>query len=186
MDLDSLLRSEWFYSSPGPISLIYYAILILFGAYFLVKRVEYRRFKWLNALTESFFLNGFIILSGDLIWILICACRFLPFYPDNLFLVVCVSLRDFVGMILCFLLVGNHIRKGVIKFGKNTFMAYLLLIGFLLVDFGMATTPAWTDWTFAVRQGYSTSFILASLFFSYGLGKVFSTVLWWSWWKPKF
>ena len=183
MSLDDLLCSPWFYSSPGPISLTYYAILIIIGAYLLTKRIQYTKRKWLIALTDSFFLNGFIILSGDLIWMSICAVRFLPSYPNSLIQVVSVLGRDVVGMLLCYFLVGNLIKKGVMEFKRSVFYAYVLLIGFLLVDFGMAKTPAWTDWTYAVRQGCSTSYILASLLFSYGIGKVLSTLLVWAWWK---
>jgi len=183
MNFESIVRSPWFYSSPGPISLAYYGTITIVGAYLLTQRIQYKKRKWLLALTDSFFLNGFIILSGDLIWIGICAVRFLPSYPDSLFQVVSVLGRDVVGMVLCYFLVGNLIKKGIIKFGKNTLYAYLLLIGFLLVDFGMAANPTWTDWTYAVRQGCSTNYILASLLFSYGIGKVLSALLVYTWWK---
>jgi len=113
----------------------------------------------------------------------ICAIRFLPFYPESLIQVVSVLGRDVVGMILCYFLVGNLIKKGVMKFKRATFYAYLGLIGFLVVDFGMAKTPTWTDWTYAARQGCTTNYVLASLLFSYGIGKVFSTLLVWAWWK---
>lgn len=183
MNFESILRSTWFYSSPGPISLAYYGILIIVGGHLLTKRIQYKKRKWLLALTDSFFLNGFIILSGDFIWMSICAVRFLPFYPNSLIQVVSVLGRDVVGMVLCYFLVGNLIKKGVMKFKRATFYAYLGLIGFLIVDFGMAKTPSWTDWTYAVRQGCTTNYVLASLVFSYGIGKVLSTVLVWSWWK---
>ena len=183
MSLDTLLRSPWFYSSPGPMSLIYYAILILVGAHLLLKRVTYKRHKLLMALTESFFIMGFIILSGDLIWMTICGIRFLPSYPDSLFQVFSVIGRDITGMIFCFLFIGSRFKEKIVSFKQTTFFAYVLLVGFLILDFAIAPDPTFTDWTYAVRQGCSTEHILKSLIFSYGIGKVFSTMLVWSWWK---
>lgn len=114
---------------------------------------------------------------------LVCAWRFLPTYPESLFQVVSVLGRDFVGMILCYFLVGGLIREGVIKFKNATLISYVALTSFLMITFAMAADPTWTDWTYAIRQGCSTSHILTSLLFSYGIGKVLSTLLVWSWWK---
>ena len=183
MWLDDLFHSEWFYRSPGPISIVYYGVIILLGARLLQKRVTYRRWKWVNSLTESFFLNGFIVLSADLLWMLASGLKFLPSYPDSFCQVVLVLARDCVGMVLCFLLVGKRLLHSAISFKESTAFAYFTLIVYLVAVFGFASDPSVTDWTYAVRQGLSTDKILASLIFSYGLGKVVSAVLVWSWWN---
>lgn len=183
MSLDELLRSPWFYRSPGPISLAFYSVLILLGARTLLKRVTYHKWRWLNALTESFFLTGFIILTGDFIWMSICAARFLPYYANSFPQVMAVLGRDVAGIFLCVLLVSHRLKEGIITPKTSTFWAYGLLVWFLGVLFAVAPDPTWTDWTYAVRMGCSTARILTTLVVSYGLGKAITAFLVWTWWK---
>ena len=186
MNLDELLRSPWFYRSPGPISIAYYCIIILLGTRILLKRgAKYRfeRWRWLFALTDSFFINGFIILSGDLLWITVCAARFLHVFPIETFGVLAVVGRNIFGMILCYLLVGRRFKEKMVTFKKSVFFAYVLLTCFFVVNFLVAPDPSWTDWTLAIRWGRDTTYILASLIVSYGIGKTFGTILFWCWWK---
>jgi len=183
MNLDELLRSPWFYQSPGPLSLLYHGTIILLGARLLSKRVKYRRWTWLNALTDSFFLNGFIVLSGDINWMVACGIRFLPSYPGNLLQVVAVLGRDIVGMVFCYLLVGRYIKDHIISFKKSTLIAYFCLTAFHIVLFATAKSPVQTDWTYAIRQGCSTSTILTSLLVSWVGGKAVTAFLIWTWWK---
>lgn len=183
MNFEEILRSPWFYSSPGPMSLTYYTVIIVIGSYILRKRLVYKKHAVIQSLTDSFFLNGFIILSGDFLWMLVCGLRFLPSYPESLFQVLTVLGRDIIGMILCYFLIGNHIRKGIISFKNITLISYTILIGFLVLTFSMAPNPTWSDWTYAIRQGCNTDYILLSLIFTYGVGKFLTSVLVWSWWK---
>lgn len=183
MNLDELLRSPWFYKSPGPLSLTYYAVLILLGARVLLKRVEYKKWRYVMAMTDSFFLVGFIVLSGDFLWMLTCALRFFSFYPNNVVMVVSCLGRDAVGMVFSYFLVGDRIKQKTISFKRSTLAAYFLLICFLVVDFLVAKDPTFTDWTYAIRQGCSTGKILTALLVSYGLGKAFTAFLIWTWWK---
>jgi len=183
MELGDILRNEWFYRSPGPMSLIYYGIIILLGARLLRKRVEYRRWSWLNALTESFFLNGFIILSCDFLWMLASGLRFLPSFPDSFWQVVFVLARDVVGCVFCFLMLRNRFKESVISFKDSTLTAYCALVLFLVILFVFAPNPTFTDWTYAIRQECSTERILNSLVYSYGLGKFVGAVLIWTWWN---
>jgi hypothetical protein len=186
MTLDELLRSPWFYSSPGPLSLAYYGIIIFLGARILLRRgAKYKRekWRWIFALTDSFFINGFIVLSGDLLWITVCAARFLSVYPIETFRVACVFGRNSLGMVLCYMLVGQWFKQKIVSFKKSTFFAYVLLTGFFVVNFLVAPDPSWTDWTLAIRWGQDTTYILASLIVSYGVGKTLGTILFWTWWK---
>lgn len=183
MSLDELLRSPWFYKSPGPLSLFFYGTIILSGAWVLTKRVTYTRWKWVNAFTESFFLNGFIFLSGDLLWISASILRFLPMYPESLNQAITLLARDLLGLLFCFLLIGQRLKDKIISFKQHTFLSYFVLTSFFVICFLVAKDPTFTDWTYAVRVGASTETILVSLFVCYGIGKMLSVVLVYSWWK---
>ena len=183
MELDDLLRSPWFYRSPGPLSLVYYFVVVSLGAHVLLSRVKYEKWPMLNAFSESFFVNGFIVLTGDFLWMLGSALRFLPEFPDSLVQVLAVLGRDLVGCLFCFLLVGNRFLDGTVGFKRKTFLAYVLLILFFVAVFGVAESPAFTDWTYAVRVGASTEAILTSLVVCYGVGKALGSLVIWTWWK---
>ena len=183
MSLDDLLRSEWFYRSPGPISLIYYGTIILLGARILHRKVEYRRWSWLNSLTDSFFVNGFIVLVGDIIWITACATRFLGSYPIETFQVLAVFGRNFAGLLLCYLLTAKIFKQKIVSFKRTTFLAYVVLGGFFAFNFAVARDPAWTDWTLAIRWERPTIYILKSFLWSYGVGKAVGLLTFWTWWN---
>jgi len=158
----------------------------------LLKRVQYKKdsqwidgMEWINAFTESVFLMGFIVLSMDILWMLVCAARFLPMYPQDISQVLLVLARDGVGMIFCYLLVGERIKDGIISFNYGTSLAYLLLLGFFALVFMVAPNPTWTDWTYAIRQGCDMSTILYSLLVPYGMGKAFGTIVIWTWWRKR-
>jgi len=182
MGFEEILRSPWFYSSPSPMSLLFHGILIFIGAYVLRKRIHYSKHPMLMSLTDSFFVVGFIILSGDFIWMAICGLRFLPIYPDNLFLGITILARDATGMAFCFLLQIDKFGK-VIKLKWLTICSYLILIAFLAINFFVAPDPTWTDWTFAIRQGCSTDHIIKSFLVSWGGGKIVASMRVYSWFK---
>ena len=182
MVFEELLRSPWFYSSPSPMSIIFHACIIWLGAIVLRERLEYKKHPILMSLTDSFFVVGFIVLSGDFIWMALCGLRFLPAYPDNLFLVLTTLGRDAAGMIFCFLLQKDKIGK-VIKLKKNTVLWYVILIAFLGFNFLIATDPTWTDWTYAIRMGYNVDYIFKSFLVTWVGGKIMAAMLVYSWFK---
>jgi len=104
-------------------------------------------------------------------------------YPVETFSVAAVVGRNSVGMILCYLLVGQRFKEKIVSFKKVTFYAYVLLTCFFVVNFMFAPDPTWTDWTLAIRYERDTMYILASLIVSYGVGKTLGAILFWSWWK---
>jgi len=184
LNFDAVLRHPLFYSSPSPMSLLFHGLLIVWAGRVVYERVLYKKHGWLYSLTDAFFLVGFIVLSGDFIWMTVCALRFLPVYPDNWFLVVSVLSRDFVGMLLCYLLERTNIGS-IIQFKSVTYWSYVLLITFLVANFIYAADPSWTDWTYAIRQGMNTTYILTVFLINWIGGKLITVLLVWSWFKGK-
>lgn len=184
IDFDAVLRHPLFYSSPSPMSLLFHGLLIFWAARIVRQRILYKKHSWLYSFADAFFLVGFIVLSGDFIWMTICGLRFLFFYPDNLFLVVCVLGRDVAGMILCYMLQRINIGS-IIQFKPITKFMYLVLIGFLTVNFAYAVDPTWTDWTYAIRQGKDTMYILTVFLVNWVGGKLITVGLVWSWFQGR-
>ena len=148
----------------------------------LRKQISYSKHPTLLSLTDSFFIVGFIILSGDLIWISLSGLRFLPSYPNNMYLVLSTVGRDVAGMCFCFLLEVGKIGK-LVKPKWHTVVAYIVLIGFLGYNFLIAPAPAWTDYTFAIRQNYSIDYVLKAFLVNWVGGKIFTGLVVYSWFK---
>lgn len=183
MNLDDVLRSPWFYKSPGPLSLIFYVSLLIYGAMKLRRQIHYEKHGWFWAFYESTLLMGFLVLGMDVIWMSVSALRFLPMYPRDLGLVFAVLGRDAVGMFFCYLFVGDRMKQGIISYKDSVALSYLLLTSYLVAGFSIAPNPSWTDWTRAIIQGAPTSQILIVLLLQFGVGKILTALAVWTWWK---
>jgi len=176
----------WFALSPSPFSIIFYLILTIWGAKQLLKRTEYKRWKRLNAFTDSLFILGFIVLLGDLTWVIFCGLRFGWAYPSSVLQVLFSGGRDVAGITFCFLLIGSHFKNGILTFGNKTWWLLIWNALFIFVWFLLAPSPAWTDWTFAIRHGFPLETVLTSFFISHVIGKLLvATTYYTVWRKPQ-
>ena len=157
----------WFMLAPSPVSLVQYAILTWFLSRYLIKKVEYRRAPQLFSLIDGFMIVALFVLIGDLFWCLFCILKWLPLFPWDLIQIVTSLLRNVVGIILFFLLIGDHFFNGVLTFGRS--VKFWLLIMFLSqgIWFLWAPSPAYTDYVFAWRHGYSFETIFTSFLLSH-------------------
>ena len=173
----------WYALSPSPFTIIFWLILVFWGAKQLLKRTEYRRWKLLNAFTDSVFILGFIVLLGDLTWVVFCGLRFGWTYPDSVLQLVFSGGRNVAGIMFCFLLIGSHFKNGVLTFSSKT--GGLLIVNgfFIFVWFLLAPSPAFTDWTFAIRHGFPLETVLTSFFISHVVGKSLLTIVFVTIWR---
>ena len=179
-----LTEIPWIALSPNPLTLTVWVLLAVYGAKHLLKRNEYRRWRRLNAFTDSLFILGFIVLSMDLMWVVVCGFRFSWFYPleSGLQLFACAG-RNVVGMSFCYLLIGGYFKNGTVNFTKNTTIAYVANLVFLAVWFGLSPGPWLTDWTYAIRHGYPQATVLTSFFISHVVGKTLLTIIFVTIWR---
>lgn len=173
----------WFALSPSPFSIIFWLVLIIWGARRLLRKVEYRRLKYLNALTDTFFVLGLVVLSTDLMWVLICALRFGSLYADSVLQLVLYAARDVAGMLFCYLLTSQYFKKEIFHFNRKTVASYLLNLTFLAIWFACAEGPWFTDWTYAIRYDYSAAVIWTAFFISHVIGKIIVWLIYYSLWE---
>lgn len=171
--MEGVFLSEvpWFALSPSPFSIIFYFILIFYGIRKLLKTNKYRRWKYVNAFAEAFFILGLIVLIGDCLWIVACGLRFGTLFPDSLPQLGYSFARNIAGLALCFLLVGNDFKRGLLSFKPSTYLMFYVNCIFLLAWFGLSSSPAYTDWTFAIRYDYPFATVLLSFLVSHVIGK---------------
>lgn len=175
--MEKLNSLPWWALSPSPFSLAFYAILIIIGIRKLIKINEYKRFKHLVAFSDSFFIVGFAILLGDLSWSIICALRFGSMFPKDLLQITLVIARNFVGLLLCYLLVVSNLR-----WTRKTTRYVAVNIMFQIVWFALAAGPQNTDWTYALKNGYSLATIVQAFFVSHVVGKAIVALIWKNLW----
>jgi len=173
----------WYFKSHSIFTLIVWTVLIVWGTRQLLKNVKYKRWKRLVALTDSIFVLGLVVLPLDLMWVLVCGLRFGMMFPDSVLQLVFCGLRDIVGIILCYLLVGKYFEEKILKFNGKTVLLMTVNLAYLIVWFLCATTPALTDWTYAIRYDYPLTMVLTSFFVSHVVGKSLAGLIYSSIWK---
>lgn len=174
---------EWWMYSPSPFSLAFYLLLVIFGAWQLHKRRTFKRWNKLMALTESFFLVAFVVLLTDLIWIIACGLRFGASYPNSILQLVICALRNIAGLIGISYFVDKHFKSGLVKVTSYTTMLFYVNLAFLAIWFLASPSPAFTDWTFAIKYGYPSWVITSSFLTSHVIGKSIVGLLYYSLWR---
>lgn len=173
----------WYAKSPSVFTLVFWMILIVWGAHQLLKKVKYKRWKYLIALTDSVFVLGMVVLPLDLMWVVVCGLRFGMMFPDSVLQLFFCGLRDIMGIIFCYILIGKYFEQKIVKFKGKTVLLWIVNLVFLVVWFLYATTPAQTDWTYAIRYDYPLTIILTSFFISHIIGKSLAALIYFSVWK---
>jgi len=144
----------WFMFSPSPVSLIQYVILSWILSRYLLKKVKYNRVPCIMSMIDSFFVVAFFVVVTDGFWCLFCIFRWLPLFPDDLVQIVSSFFRDVAGAALFFLLIGGYFRNGVLNFRRTVPWLFVCFVSQGLW-FLLAPSPAFTDYTYGFRHGYS-------------------------------
>lgn len=171
----------WWAFSPSPFSLIFYAACCLYGAVKIYRLYgqHYKRIPRLTALTDSIFMFGFLVVLLDTVWLIACGLRFGAVYPDSLLQLAACLFRNATILALCYLYAGWYLKE---RAQLSTFYMLLVNVAFLAVWFVMSPSPAWTDWTFALKNNYSLTTVLTSFFVSHIAGKTLVGLTWLTYW----
>lgn len=172
----------WWALSPSPFTAIIYLALVAYGVKQLLQRRKYKKLKFLVAFTDSAFILAFIVLLLDTLWILFCGLRFGWFYPDSVMGLALAGARNIVFMMVCWLLVGRYFENGILNPRVSTFYLFCANLAFLGLWFWLSPSPAYTDWTFALRYDYPLSTVITSFLISHVLGKSFVGAIFLTYW----
>lgn len=171
----------WWALSPSPFTAIIYLALVIYGTRKLLKLREYKRLKYVVAFSDSAFILAFLVLLLDTFWIIFCGLRFGWFFPDSVVGLVLAGARNLVFMAVCWLLVGRYF-EGLLKPRALTFILFCANLTFLGLWFWLSPTPAYTDWTFAIKYDYPLSTVATSFLTSHVIGKSLVAVMFLSYW----
>jgi len=168
------MELEWWMKSPSPFTIAIWLILAAWLMPKLLQKIKYPRLKYLKAFADSVAIIGFITLIGDLLWCLTCLARFgtsFPFYPDVYQLILC-AVRDFVGIIFCFMLIQPLLNVKFLTFNNTFFKAILYNQIFFIAWFTIAPNPGFIDWNFAIRNDYALNIVVSDFLTSHVLGRI--------------
>lgn len=167
----------WWMRSPSPFTLIQWIILTLIGMSYVYlkgyKAPTYRKKLYLFSCTA--FTLGFVVLSSDLVWSIFSLVKWYSLHPDSLNQMILVIARDFTGVILSLFGMVSLVNDHWVQWSRLTSWLWGWNIIFFLVWFGLSPSPAYTDWTYAFRYGYSWNVIWMVFFISHVLGRILTT-----------
>jgi len=160
----------WWTLSPSPWTIAVYTILALYAArkLYRVYGHNYKRLKRLAAFTDATFMLGFVVLTLDTFWLACSGLRFGWTYPSSVLQLLACLFRNFGIVALCYIFVKDYL---VDRATSKTFYLFAVNMVFMVIWFVLAPSPAYTDWTFALRNGYSLATVVLSFFISHVLGK---------------
>lgn len=168
--------------SPSPFSLAFYAALALYATFKLYRIYghNYKRLKPLVALSDAVLMVGFVVVLLDTVWIITCMLRFGWAFPSSVLQLVACLFRNLGIVMLCYVFEKDYLRDRATQW---TFITFVANVAFMAVWFWLSPSPAYTDWTFAFRNGYPLTTVLTSFLISHVIGKALVASMFLSYWK---
>jgi hypothetical protein len=151
---------------------MFYAVMASIGCWKLLKAgIEYRtkKYAWVVAWLDALFVLLIVILCQDTIWLCINTWRWiLPYYMHvATFWNYWVRFpQNIIGALFLFLVSYGVWEAKFVSFKNRTVTWFIVIFWLTFFLFAVAPSQAWTDWTFASRNGFSDSTILYSFLIS--------------------
>lgn len=170
--------------SPSPYTILFWAIMALWGTLNLPLRRN--RLPGLNRLLDALWILGLVVLPFDAVWCLFQGVRFASIHPQGVLQLAICFLRDIAGFILCLTMARPYFAFKVTEFRFWGNVIWLCLLGYMVVWFWYAPSPAWTDWTYGLRFGASPETVTLAFLISHVGAKFFQGLIYISLFDPMF
>lgn len=151
--------------SPSPVSLAQYAIL----TFFVSRRLPGSR---IQRVLQGFFVVAFFVLVGDAMWSGLCALKWIPMFPGDAWQIIFSFGRDVLGAGLMLIMMGDLFLEKKLRFNEITWIMLFLAFEMQLFWFLWAPSPAFTDYTFAWRHGFSLDVVFTSWILGHWLMRI--------------
>lgn len=172
-----LLKSPWFYSSPSPWSLAVYVILAYIGARLILSTgagAQYKRWPRIMAFLDALSIVILVVLIQDTLWLVLNTIRWLPEYGAKMNFTYWMRYVQNIAAFTFIFYVMSDMYRLYFSFKLRTygvvFLTYALSLAFVFI---LAPDPSFTDWTYAIRFGYSDFQILYGFCMGHIVGKLF-------------
>lgn len=168
---DLLKQNPWFYQSPNPLTLLFWALMAWHGSrQLLAHKITFKRYSRILRFTNALFIAGIPILIHDLFFLTITAIRWVPVHPQyaTLDFWLCFP-RDLTALALCLLLTWEY--QGHYSLNRKTWIGFISLWIWTAIIFSLTPTLGITNWTFAITQGMPDQIILVAFMLNFAVGK---------------
>jgi hypothetical protein len=164
----------WYWESPSVYTIVFFVVCIFFVARILYSQSFYptQKRRRLGSFVDGFFILGLVVTLTDMMWCAASGLRFGSMFPDSQFNIMMSFFRDVIGFVLCFYLLKPYFKSGLLKFNSQVKILIVSNAVFLSTWFITASSPAQTDFTFAIINNYPLDVVLRSFFISHFLGRI--------------
>jgi len=183
-DLLHLIKQPWFYQSPNPLTLFFWAFMAWYGSKQLLSRgVTFKKYSRFLRFLHALFIAGFVVMIQDLYFLVITTVRWIPIYPQYATsdFWLCFP-RDLCALALLFLLEGRY--YGTFTLNRKTWLSFAVLWIYTSFIFFLTPTMGITNWTYAITEGMPDSTILLAFSLNFLVGKPFLYLIYTTMWNP--
>jgi len=160
------MNLPWWAYSPSPYTIVLYGTLGLIGLRGL-KNVQYKH--WIIKYVQSCTWLMFTVLLSDAVWCVFSLARFGWVYPKDVTLIILCIIRDLAAASYCYT-ATQKLRDNVDY--RRTRLLWIVNLCFMVVWFSQSSSPAFTDWTYAIRFDYPWGVVAGTFFMSHVLGRI--------------
>lgn len=172
-----MIEVPWWALSPSPFSVLFWVLLASYGVTLLPKQ------NVLKGFVKALFVVGLTVLSFDASWVVLQLIKFGSHFPGSVLqLIVCLA-RDLAGLLLCYIMTYDLFKQKILEVTYSTGIFYCLLWAFMATWFFYSPSPAFTDWTYAIRFGYDCLTVTYSFIISHVFAKFLQGLIFFSMWK---
>jgi len=177
----------FWWGSPSTFTFVFWIVLWLWGLLHLRKEhfADVKRIQGLYRLVNCMMIVGLVAFIYDSTWILGQILKFGHLYPSDINELYLRLGQNLGFLLICFLFTNHLFKNGILEFRARTYDLLLLQMFYFIIWFYAAPDPSWTDWTFAIRNGFPRTQVIKSFFISHVVGKMIQGLIFISLWKKK-
>lgn len=153
------------------------------GSLQLKGKTNYERFDLLQRIVAAGSIFLLVNFAFDTVWLVAEGLKFAYLFEQGWQEILMYLARNIAGFIFCLLIALPYIKAKVIGMTLTAEAFILVMMVFFAFWFHLAPGMEYTDWTYAVRHGFSGQQILKSFLISHVIGKLLQGGLFISLWQ---
>ena len=176
----------WAYS-PSPFTIAFWLVLYFWGLFHLPIQAysDAKRFPFLLRLFNGLLIVGLPVLLFDTFWAVLQGFSFIYLHPEDMMQIASIIVRNMSFLFMCVLFTAPLFSKKVLKISFSTIIFTTMMLIYMVIWFSLAPDMSFTDWTYALRMGYSNQRVLEAFSISHIGGKFFQGLVFISLWNRR-
>ena len=174
----------WAYS-PSPFTIAFWLVLYFWGLLHLPHEAyaDAKRFPKLVRIFNGLLIVGLPVLLFDTFWAVLQGFKFIYLYPEDLMQIASIIVRNMCFLFMCVLFTAPLFTKKILRVKFSTMIFTVIMLIYMVIWFSLAPDMSFTDWTYALRMGYSGKRVVEAFSISHIGGKFFQGLVFISLWN---